>query len=225
MDENKGVIIDLDESPKEDSPRIANLKKQARRVVLGGAALAATATGIGLTQHADQVAHKGDRSSEKPIPALVTPAPTPDLSIPSTAPQILTSAQLDEMVEKNTPHLDFANFLKLSKEDQEKVIAGLKGVTATLIIENADSLNLNYDSDDEYGNKILVDSQSKDGLPIQFVQGPGEYEYFRKNSVNNNSDVNFSKGTRLMTLVFNDQHSSEPGIRLAALQKLAPRQP
>lgn len=219
---SEAAIIDFGETSlgKQDGPRVARLKKYAQKLALAGLGLVTTTTGIGLALDAYQTPNR-DGSPQKAIPTLVNPLPTPDIYTYSPSSKTVTEAELNETAEKQVPHLIYSDFIKLSKEEQEKIISKTKGVTPVLVLDSADALNLNYSSDDEYGNKVLIDSNSKNDLPVKFVMSSGEYEDLKKKSVNN-SDVAFEKGTKLLVLVLLDQHSNEPGLRLAPLQVAPP---
>ncbi len=117
---NKSVIIDLDERSlkedgKTDSPRIAGLKKTARKVALAGAGIAATATGIGLSlDDAYKAFNQPEAHSHKPVPSIVDPLPTPDQVI--SLSQVVKVEPMDDEIYKKIPPINFGDFLKLSEE-------------------------------------------------------------------------------------------------------------
>lgn len=222
---DKGVIIEEGADLQDSYPKHSKIKKAAQKVVLAGIGLATTATSIGLALNTNQTPHHPDAPSAKPTPALVEPPRTPNLPTPTPFLTTYSLTQQLEITENTNPHLNMKDFFKLSKEEQEKVIKSLVGKKVLVILEDADSIKLNFDSNDQYGNKVLKDIDSKDGVPIFFVTSEGGFEDLKKRSPNKDSDVNFPPDTRLLAMVLFDGDPNKPGIRFAPLEKLPSTSP
>lgn len=226
MDETKGVIVDLDQAPKKDSPTVANLKKHARKIILGGLGLAATTTGVGLSLDAHQNSHRTDTYSKKPIPTLVKALPTPTASPDQshTPPKVLTYAELDALAEKETPRLNFADYLELSKDEQEKAIRSLEGKSVFLNVD-VELLKLRYKSDDKFGNKslelVLDDAQKRNGYPIEITVSPSAYESLKEMWENNKSGISVPEGTRFFVQISKPYDNPTDPPHISLLQKPA----
>lgn len=187
-DRPRGVIID-ETPPQEENPHVKSIKKGAQKVILAGLGVIAATTGAGLTLNAINTPHKPDEPSPRPTPALVDartaamPTPTPTQR-PFGIP--LPNETEEEFVERITPHLNFSDYLKMSKDDQEKTIRSYAGYnnpssnSSIFLTVDKKSVKLHHKSDDKFGNVILElidgDNQKKGEYPFEITVSPSGYK-------------------------------------------------
>lgn len=213
-DRGRGVIIEEGVDVQDNVPKRSRTKSAVRGVVLAGLGLAATATGIGLVLDGNKTHHNPDRPSPEPTPALVDTLPTPT-PFPSKTP-IPFGVQWpneteEQFVERITPHLNFSDYLKLSKGDQEKMIRsfdnGSPDSNSCVFLTVDGNSRLLYKGNDRYGNVILElidnNTQREDKYPFEITVSTSGYKDMESMWGNDKSGIPVPKRTRFLLGVLN----------------------